>query len=337
MKAAVLINQDGDLEIKELRYPSKLSPGQVLVKILYSSISSCDVARKRGDKHLPCVLGNEGVGFVFLTGPGVSKVKNDDLIIIHKRKGSGIDANPPKYKDLNTGETIKSEKVATFMDMAVVSENRITKIPICFKEKLKEACLLGNTVSSGIGLVEYEAELKMGQRILVIGCGEVGLNVIQGARMLSAGYIACIEPNIKGRNVAEKFGADVVFDAGIGRLLLGSSKFDVVVDTTGICEYIKKGLKATKKGGKLILAGLIKDADDMLIFDPEDNYEDKVIIFSKGGSHNFDSDIERYINLVISGRINLENQIGDIFFLNDINEAIEEQKLSARKVLVETR
>jgi S-(hydroxymethyl)glutathione dehydrogenase/alcohol dehydrogenase len=334
VKAAVLTKQNSPLKLMDLMLPPKLAPGQVIVKVEYSAICGKQINEINGnegpDKYLPHLLGHEGSGFVFEVGPGVTKVKPGDYVVLHWRKGSGIDAKPPKYKDMNSDMVIGAGPIATFADMAVISENRMTKIPFYFENRLDEACLLGCGVTTGLGLINNEAKLKIGQSILIIGCGGVGLNVIQGAKMVSAGFIAVSDINEDRLKKAECFGADCLID----NVLHVDSSFNVVVDCTGNPEIISHAFGLVLPGGKLVLVGQPIDGLPVTFPYMNQHYKGKMLMDSQGGLTNPDKDIPRYINLAYMDRLNLKDQIAKVFPLNDINLAIEAHSKVAGKVLV---
>ena len=130
MLAAILFKSKQKLRIEEISIPEKLEYGQVLVKIFYSSICGAQLneidAAKGKDNFLPHLLGHEGSGKVLKIGKGVKIVRPGDKVVLHWRKGDGIQSETPKY-DFN-GKRINAGWVTTFNEKAIVSENRLTKI-----------------------------------------------------------------------------------------------------------------------------------------------------------------------------------------------------------------
>lgn len=102
MKAAILVNQRAPLVIDEIGLPGSLDVGQVLVKVHFSGICGSQLGEIDGvkgeDKFLPHLLGHEASGEVVETGPGVEHVKPNDTVVMHWRKGLGIEAKPPAYQ-----------------------------------------------------------------------------------------------------------------------------------------------------------------------------------------------------------------------------------------------
>ena len=130
MKAAILEEINGPLTIGEVTLTDLLF-GQVLVKILVSGICGSqlqEIAGNKGNaKFVPHLLGHEGCGIVEDIGPGVTKVKKGDKVVMHWRKGDGIESDFPTY--MFKGKPMKSGKVTTLSEYSIVSENRITPVP----------------------------------------------------------------------------------------------------------------------------------------------------------------------------------------------------------------
>ena len=131
--AAILTNLNKPLKIIKVSIPEKLKKGQILVKLISSSICGAQVNEIQGvkgpDKYLPHMMGHEGYGKVIDVGPNVKKIKKGNHVILHWRKGSGIEADGALYHSDKIGK-INSGKVTTFSEMSVVSENRVTKVNI---------------------------------------------------------------------------------------------------------------------------------------------------------------------------------------------------------------
>src|SRR5262249_6437053 len=162
-RAAILARSREPLVVDEIALPEALDAGQVLVKVLHTTICGAQIneidAVKGPDKFLPHLIGHEASARVIETGPGVSQVKPGDTVVLHWRPSRGIASRTPTYRwrdaPLNAGW------VTTFNDYAVVSENRMTPIPADFD--LKIAPLFGCAVTTAAGGVHNEAHLKIGE------------------------------------------------------------------------------------------------------------------------------------------------------------------------------
>ena len=188
-KAAILVELRKPLVIDEIKFPDELNAGQVLVKVLYSTICGAQIneiqAAKGPDKFLPHLLGHEASGHVIETGPGVTHVKPGDTVVLHWRPSLGIQCQPPAYQW--RGAKLNAGWVTTFNEYAVISENRLTVIGADYDLKL--APLLGCAVTTAAGVINNDANVKIGESVVVFGVGGVGLNVVQFAELAGANPI----------------------------------------------------------------------------------------------------------------------------------------------------
>lgn len=337
MKAAVLEQLNKPLNVyDEIKLPDRLEYGQVLVEVKSSSICGAQIGEITGakgeDKFLPHLLGHEGSGIVLKVGDGVRKVKVGDHVVLHWRKGSGCESNFPKYK---LGDrVIGGGMVTTFNDYAIISENRLTTISKDVPFEI--AALMGCAVTTALGLINNEARLKIGQSILVLGCGGVGLNIIQGAIMVSANPIIAVDVNMDKLAAATLLGATHIVHIDnykdIGQQFKG---IDVVVDCTGNSKVIEQGWKVARE--RMILVGQPHYKDVYEFSDARDTfYTGKIMMDSCGGQTNPDKDIPRYLDLYLNGKLNLEYLISHRFPLERINEAIDAIRLGETRKCILT-
>ena len=149
-KAAVLVEIDRPLEIMDLTIAEPLSEGQLLIKIHSAGVCGSQLLEIRGakgnSKFIPHLMGHEGYGEVLEVGQGVTKVEVGDMVVLHWRRSAGHEADSPKY--LTSSEVkVGAGKVATFAELSVVSENRVTKVPRNLDPRL--ASLMGCGLSTG--------------------------------------------------------------------------------------------------------------------------------------------------------------------------------------------
>ena len=328
MLAAILLELGKELVIDQVSLPEKLEPGQVLVKVKFSGICGSQIGEidgiKGNDPYLPHLLGHEGAGVVVETGPGVSYIQVGDHVVMHWRKGNSIDAPPPIYSW--QGKPLNAGFITTFNEYAVVSENRLTPIPQNFD--LKIASLFGCAVTTGLGVINNNAELKIGESIVIFGAGGIGINIIQGAAMVSAHPIVAIDLFDNKLDLATSFGATHVINAkkvdpvDEVKKILGPQGADVVVDNTGNTEIIAQAYGLTKPRGRTILVGVPKAGDNISIFSLPLHF-DKVITGSHGGESWPAEDIPRYIKLYQAGILKLDALLTDSFQLREINRAMD--------------
>ncbi len=327
MKAAILVEQNQPLVVDELELPKELEYGQVLVKIHYSGICGSQLGEIDGvkgpDKYLPHLLGHEGSGVVEKCGKGVTVVKPGDHVVLHWKPGKGIQSATPCYK---WGEkTVNGGWVTTFNEYAVVSENRVTKIPP--DVDLKTATLYGCALTTAFGVIHHDAHLKCGESIAIFGSGGVGIAIALAASLTSAYPVIAIDINDFKLEQARKFGATHTINSlkenvseKIKELL--PEGVDVVVDNTGIKSVRELAYELTSKGGRTIFVGVPKHGEKMSL-DSFQLHFTKKITGSHGGDARPDYDIPRLIRLQKNGVLHLDEMVSHLYPLEKINDAIE--------------
>ena len=327
MRAAILTQQNAPLEIVEVDLPA-LDVGQVLVEVEYSGVCGKQIdeitGRQGDDPYIPHLLGHEGAGVVVDTGPGVTKVKKDDRVVMHWIKGSGIDSQPPRFK--HREKVLSAGWVTTFSDYTIASENRLTAVENTAGGDI--LALLGCAVTTGLGIVFNNARLMPAQSIAVFGAGGIGLNVLQGAALVNAHPIVAVDVKAEKLDYALRFGATHVIDASktdAGEALgdiVGGKGFDAVVDTTGINDIRLTAYDATADKGTTIFAG-VPFAGDRLAIDSFPLHFGRRVIGSHGGETVPEIDIPRYLALFEQGKLKLSELITHRFPLAEINDAID--------------
>jgi S-(hydroxymethyl)glutathione dehydrogenase/alcohol dehydrogenase len=327
MKAAILVESKAPLIVEEVVPPDELLPGQVFVEIEYSGICGAQIneidAVKGPDQYLPHLLGHEGVGTVLEAGPGVTTASTGDRVVLHWRPSSGIQSPPPKYrwgsKEVNAGW------VTTFNTHAVISENRLTVIPDSLDSRV--ATLFGCAVTTAFGVLDNDAQLKIGQSILIFGIGGVGLSIAQAASMKSGYPIVGVDVTDKKLRMGKSFGLTHALSASSDDLdvrirdIVGLAGADVVIETTGNSRVIEKAYNLTHPDGKTVLVGVPKKGDNISIPSLPLHF-DKVLTGSHGGGAVPDKDIPRIIRLIDAGKLNFDGLITHEFLLNQVNDAI---------------
>ena len=275
------------------------------------------------DKFLPHLLGHEGGGVVSSVGPNVTKVKKGDHVVLHWRKGAGIESPLPIYK--YDEKVVNAGWVTTFNEYAVVSENRIT--PIEKDIDFEIAALMGCAVTTGLGVIINDAQLKIGESIAIFGAGGVGLNMIQGSALVSAETVIAVDICDNKLKLAKDFGATHVINSlrtdpkeEISKIM-GRRGVDVAVDNTGIVQVINLAYEVTSSVGRTVLVGVPRSGEKMSIYSLPLHFE-KRIFGSHGGGANPTIDIPRYLNLYRKGTLKLKGMITDSFGLDEINDAI---------------
>ncbi len=327
--AAVLEKINRPLRVEDLTIP-ELKRGQVLVKIAYSGICHSQLNEIQGlkgeDKFLPHTLGHEGSGIVMELGPEVQKVQAGDHVVLTWIKGSGVDVSTAQYK-MQDGTLVNSGGISTFMEYAVISENRL--VPILKKMPLKEAALLGCAIPTGAGIVFNTLQAKAYNTIAIFGVGGIGMSAVIAAEALGCRQIIAVDIDTYKLDFSLKIGATHVVNAAkqdsvsaIMDLTKGQG-VDYAIEAAGLKETMEEAFVSIRNnGGTLVIAGNLAHKEKISI-DPFDLIKGKKIIGTWGGETCPDRDIPRYVELYLSGKLKVDDLITSRFCLKDINPALE--------------
>jgi len=326
-KAAILVESRKPLVIDEIKLPDTLDHGQVLVHVRTSSICGAQIneidAVKGPDKFLPHLLGHEALATVIGTGPGVTSCRRDDTVIMHWRPGKGMQAPTPAYSW--QGKKVNAGWVTTFNEYAIVSENRVTPVPASIEEK--SAPLLGCAVTTALGVINNDAQVAIGESVVVFGVGGVGLNVIQFAAMVGANPVIAVDRLDNKLGMAKKFGATHAINSETSKdvaveinQFVGLDGVDKVIETTGVKHLIELAYELTAKKGRCILVGVPREKVEIYTLPL---HFDKVLKGSEGGQCQPTRDIPRLVRLAEAGKINYEGIVTNEFSLDQINDAFD--------------
>jgi Zn-dependent alcohol dehydrogenase len=327
-KAAILEKINSPLLLQDVTFDGPLDFGQVLVKLIASGICGKQIEEIQGiqgkDPYLPHMLGHEGVGIVVDVGPGVTMVQKGDHVIVTWIIGNGLDAKKPEYHIKN--KKINAGPVTTFNEYCVVPENRVT----AFKSDIRNIAylsILGCAVMTGIGVVINEAKVVPGATVAVVGCGGVGLNVIQGAVIAQSTKIYAIDKNNKSLQIAAHLGATDIIDSSIDDIYL---KMMELTDGEGtdyvfICapspKLIEIGAKICSIPGFLYVVA-VPPPNTTISIDPLAIHRKMSLNGSCGGGSLPARDIPLLIEHINNGKLDLNSIITKIISLEDINEGI---------------
>lgn len=324
-RAAVLVNTKEPLELWELETPP-LGTGQVLVQIVYSGFCHSQLNEMKGlkgeDKFLPHTLGHEGSGIVVEVGPGVTKVKSADRVVLSWIKGEGADVPGCRYT--SSHGMVNSGAISTFLTYAVISENRL--IPIPSEMPLKEAALLGCAIPTGAGVVKNEMAIPKGASFAVFGVGGVGLSALLAAKQAEAFPRIAVDVHAEKLEKAKKMGATHTVDASQQNALEAIQSItqgkgvDYVFESAGKREAMEQAFAALKApGGHCVLAGNLPKGEKIAI-DPFDLIRGKRITGTWGGGSRIEADVAFYVEAFLSGQLDLGSLITHIVSLNEINQ-----------------
>ena len=341
-QAAILVSQQQPLVIDTIELPAELGVGQVLVQLQVSGICGSQLGEIDGmkgpDPYLPHLMGHEGCAWVLEIGPGVKQVQPGDRVVLHWRPGAGIQAEPPKSRW--RGEPLNAGWVTTFNRHAVVSENRCTRIPA--DTHPDAAALFGCAITTGFGVVENNAGLRMGEAVVVFGAGGIGLNIIQAATLLAASVIIAVDLFDNRLELARQLGATHTInssrdDAEVAiKEALAGQPLDVFIDNTGVPAVIEQGYRLTHGQGRVILVGVPRQGNNVNLHTLPLHFG-KILVGSQGGESHPARDIPRYLRLLRQGRFQLDRLVSARYPLEEINTAIAamRQGATAGRVMID--
>ena len=348
MKAAVLYKRGGPLVVEEIDLDGPRS-GEVLVRLAASGVCRSDLHLMRGvhPAPLPIVLGHEGAGVVEEVGEGVTHVRPGDHVVLSWLPHCGrcrfcAAGRPTLCTDLawadaglmRDGTTrlhrgdlrIHHNASSTFAEKTVVPA--VSAIRIDPSLPISEAALLGCAVMTGIGAVLNTARVRPGSSVAVLGCGGVGLCIVQGAAIARAARIVAIDIQRGRLDRAGALGATDLIDtsgadaaAAVREVLPDGA--DYVFEALGESATIELATRITGRGGMTVLVGLAHP-DTRIPFDPlQMTFEERTITGCLYGSCVPARDFPMLIDLYRSGSLRLDRLVGSTCRLEEINDAFE--------------
>jgi len=327
-EAAILVETGQPLVMVELGVPA-LEPGQVLVEIAYSGACGTQLMEWRGekgaDRWVPHCIGHEGTGTVIDSGPGVSKVKEGDRVVLSWIRGSGAETGGCQY-DWD-GKTVNAGGVTTFQRHAVVSENRLTRMPEALSAEV--AILLGCAAPTGMGAVFNVLNIRPGDSIAIFGTGGIGLNACMAAAFAGGIPVIGIDPNPTRRELAETYGATHTIDSrtedvveAVRAVVPGG--VDLAVEASGQPSVMGSAIEAVRaQGGRAVVIGNAKAGSDLTL-DPALFNQGKSLLGTWGGDSVPDRDYARYGRLLASERFPVRALLSEPYRLDQATQALED-------------
>tara|TARA_B100001093_G_C26792513_1_gene999603 strand:+ start:68 stop:1120 length:1053 start_codon:yes stop_codon:yes gene_type:complete len=324
--AAVLTKINNPLKILKLKFPKDLKKGQVLVKLKSSSICGAQANEITGikgpDKYLPHMMGHEGFGTVLKIGPGVKKIKKGQDVIMHWRKGNGIEAEGASYHSERLGK-INSGKVTTFSEVSIVSENRVTSIKLP-KEIEKIAPCFGCSLTTAFGVVHNDCKMKINENVIIFGTGGLGMSIAAMARSYGVKDITFVDKKynkFKLKFIKKlKLNKNHILSPNILFKKNLKLRYNHVIDTTGDINLISFGFDLLKKNANLVLVGQPRVGKNLKLNNALSFFEGKKIFASDGGNITPSSDLKKIAKHVINNFQYFKGFISHNIFLKDINK-----------------
>lgn len=362
MKAAVLNNVGEKFEIKELDIAAPMSH-EVLVKIKATGLCASDLNAVDGKRNLvpfPAVIGHEAAGIVAAIGENVVNVAVGDHVIIsivpHCGNCQFCKQGHPNFC-LTAGNamaqgglfdgisrlSLDGEKinqflcVASFAEYSVVPDSGLIKIDKAMP--LDRAALISCAVLTGYGAVTNTAKVAPGSTVAVYGCGGVGLNSIQAAKIVGASTIIAVDISEEKLDLAKTFGATHAVnsktDDPVRFIKELTGGVDYAFEALGREETIQAAWKSVGAFGQLTLVGLMKHGATLTI-DAGPFVNEQSIKGCYFGSSNIMEDVPLLVNSYLNNELKLDELITSRVKLEDLDEAFERlrQGEGARNVII---
>ena len=349
IKAAVLYEANTPLVVEPVQLDDP-KDGEVLVRIGAAGVCHSDYHVMKGEwtPPLPIVLGHEAAGIVEQVGAGVGRVRPGDRVILNFRPNCGWCAHCSRGEPVlcngadserwllfdgtarlhtTAGRDLNHfARTASFAEYAVVPESGA--VPVRDDVPLDKAALIGCSVMTGVGAVINTARVEAGSSVLVIGCGGVGLNCIQGAVLAGAERIIAVDLKANKLEYAKQFGATDVLDASEGdtaaRVLeLTGGGVDYAFEAIGFSKTIVDCYESTRLGGTTVVVGMAPEDDMMTIPALSLPRTEKVLRGSWYGSARPWLDLPKMVELYMGGRLQVDPLVSRTYPLDEINEAYE--------------
>src|SRR5262252_1114191 len=360
--AAVLhaVNKPYSVETVELDPPKR---GEVLIRVGAAGVCRSDLHFQKGEATIamPAVMGHEGAGTVERVGEGVSMVKPGDRVILsfvpncghchscesgrphlcdeHARTTGRLFDNTSRLHTLAGQDCAHMGKVACFAEYTVVPEAGCVPAPSALD--FPQLALIGCSVTTGVGAAVFNARVQSGDSVVVIGCGGVGLNVVQGARLAGATTIVAVDVKDAALTFATKFGATHTVNARtenavarVQALTGGGAHFAFEAYGSGVTT--RMAVDMLRKRGTAVIVGIAPIGDTAATEPVVLTRGEKTITGTYYGSARPRQDMPRIADWYSRGLLDIDNLVTRRYPLTEINRAYEDLETDAvgRGVLV---
>lgn len=351
-RAAIAVKAGAPLEIEMVDLEGPRA-GEVLVEIMATGVCHTDAFTLSGDDPegaFPAILGHEGAGIVREVGAGVTSVKPGDHVIplytpecreceyclhpktnlcqkIRPTQGRGVMPDGTSRFSLNGKPILHYMGCSTFSNFTVLPEIAVAKIRE--DAPFEKVCYIGCGVTTGLGAVIFDAKVEPGSTVAVFGLGGIGLNVIQGAKMVGASRIIGIDLNEEKCALATKFGmTDFINPSKVKNVVeaivdLTRGGVDYSFECIGNVNVMRQALECCHKGwGESIIIG-VAGAGQEISTRPFQLVTGRVWRGSAFGGARGRTDVPKIVDWYMQGKVNIDDLITHVMPLEKINDAFD--------------
>jgi S-(hydroxymethyl)glutathione dehydrogenase/alcohol dehydrogenase len=353
VRAAVAYKAGAPLTIETVQLEGPRA-GEVMVEIKATGICHTDAFTLSGDDPeglFPAILGHEGAGIVVEVGSGVTSVKPGDHVIplytpecrqceyclsrktnlcqaIRATQGQGLMPDGTSRFSIGGTPLFHYMGTSTFANYSVMPEISVAKIRE--DAPFDKVCYIGCGVTTGIGAVIYTAKVEAGASVVVFGLGGIGLNVIQGARLVGAGMIVGVDINPGRKALAEKFGMTHFVnpnevDGDLVAHLVGLTRggADYSFECVGNVKLMRQALECCHKGWGVSTIIGVAGAGQEIATRPFQLVTGRVWKGSAFGGARGRTDVPKIVDWYMDGKINIDDLITHVMPLDKINDAFD--------------
>ena len=351
-KAAIAFSAGEPLSVEEVDLEGPKS-GEVLIEVMATGVCHTDAYTLSGgdpEGLFPSILGHEGAGIVREVGNGVDTLQVGDHVIplytpecrqckfclsgktnlcgaIRETQGQGLMPDGTSRFSLKGENLFHYMGTSTFSNFTVLPEIALAKIRE--DAPFDKVCYIGCGVTTGLGAVINTAKVEPGSTVAVFGLGGIGLNVIQGARLVGADRIIGIDTNPKKEALARRFGltdfinAENSADVTTEIIDLTDGGVDYSFECIGKPEVMRQALESCHKGwGESVIIG-VAAAGEEISTRPFQLVTGRTWKGTAFGGAKGRSDVPRIVDWYMDGKINIDDLITHQFQLENINEAFD--------------
>ncbi|WP_099238125.1 S-(hydroxymethyl)glutathione dehydrogenase/class III alcohol dehydrogenase [Synechococcus sp. BDU 130192] len=353
VKAAIAYAAKEPLKVETVQLePPKA--GEVLVEIKATGVCHTDAYTLSGadpEGLFPAILGHEGAGVVVEVGPDVKSLKPGDHVIplyvpecreceyclsfktnlcqaIRLTQGRGVMPDGTGRFSINGEPLFHYMGTSTFANYTVVPEISLAKIRE--DAPFDKVCYIGCGVTTGIGAVINTAKVEVGSKVIVFGLGGIGLNVIQGCRMVGADMIVGVDINDDKKAIAEKFGMTHFVnpkkaESDLVPYLVDLTKggADYTFECIGNVEVMRQALESCHKGWGVSTIVGVAGAGQEISTRPFQLVTGRVWKGTAFGGARGRTDVPKIVDWYMEGKINIDDLITHTMPLERINEAFD--------------
>jgi S-(hydroxymethyl)glutathione dehydrogenase / alcohol dehydrogenase len=343
MRAAVFTETGGPLTIENLE-PTPPGPRDVIVQLGASGVCHSDLSLKNGYVGIMpgTILGHEGAGTIVEVGKEVTKFKKGDHIVAAFIPACGDcyfclhDQSHLCDNEMNVMMTMRGARpdgsqymamtgLGTFAEAMTCNETSIVKVDTQVPDE--QLALIGCGVTTGVGAALNTAGVEPGSTVAIIGCGGVGLSVLQGCRIAGASRIIAVDPVEMKRKTAEQLGATDFVDPSAGdpvaqvQELTGGRGVDYAFEVIGLPETTLQAYNMIRKGGMAVMVGMTRAEATVTIPTFDLFFNEKTLKGCKYGSGQVRRDFQRFADLIETGRLDTSAMVSRTIGLDDVNDA----------------